>query len=1460
MGHSRAGWVPLKVLLLVAVYLVASGVEARAGCDAIAPRAQTFRGDLSSLSTPFFAPGQTIQFLPTICDVASETLRVDPTDPGSACVGNDGAYVSYFFKPPGGPIHAVVVAQPGLCAGLEPQIQALDAKLQALSPPGGASCIADPSLTVDLVDLGNGASQCRLSTAVPDTSALVLDPPDPDVSLTGTVQVVVTRAEDPLADLSGRSCAAAIGPENLVACIDRFFEADGTCNTGSENRHALFVEPVALPVENDFQAACSTRGDATSLCDDSQMPDVRFALDSQGNVYLGWLWRNILFQGDTGGELRPPAFVSFETSIESFPSSGEPVRVARSQLRSSTRGGMTLPPIFNPGSDASAPDKLVLSGTTDADGSVTQVLAVPPGGGLPSFDLRPFVIPGGPGVIPFSDFFAYMDGYVSFGGLCEENQLICVERDEKRLGSGFNADADQSDSSVLTFLDPASNRFFDIGGDLPGGGKAEGRAAAQVFQPPFRFPAFVARDDCVVFAESESAENDFDTTANGQVFETVLRLFCVDSVGDLVEVGSAATLAGLGIENLAVDASPAIFETPNGPTPAVFGQRARSFVIADDMVYFMAPEWANALQSTARLDVSSDGSVGADASFDVDLSANGRFAVFSSFAELVKDQNRQPDIYRRDLLTGETELANVVFRDAPPRRPLCEGKMVQAKRAPTANAAISADGNTVCAQTLATNLLAEDDKDTNDTWDIFVHDFDSCFTERASLATDGSESLGASLNCDLSGDGGLVAFESLGLDADGLSDVYLRDRSTDTTKLASEGLPGGSFRPSVSRDGRRVAFVNVASPSLVVVRDVETLETLFQAQGDNPQLSADGSTLTFEAPGDATTDVVVADLEAGFVEVVSLSSSFDPGTSPSVRPSISEDGRQVSFSTVNAFVPSDGDGQPDVYAVDVSTRQIRRLGAVDPEEEGSAIDAIGASTAFTAAGSGGVLAVRPDPEDLVADFSADGFLDDKMLMAVDLAAAPAPLFTSGESSEVFLAAGLCASCPLVTQSLGRLAPAGIALSSEVMCAAARDGSGADRLACGRVEDGALFDILDSGGAPIAVDSLAVEGSLVVARTPADQNGDHFLVLVDFTSSGVIALSIGQEAVEEFVVGEAFVAYSQCGSDGICEMRFFDRFTESFDTTQQTVKPCNTQFCDPLTPFRVEGSCISFLTLECEQGGDCGAPDGGFSGSGEICDLNDDGEDCTDLVVQRFCRDSGLQTAINVDQGSSDPLGDPGNGLNGSVFASLLGTCSGSDIQCADSAVCPGGQTCQNFQLVTYALADSDGDGVFDVEDNCGNVDEDEFCDDGPATGTASSLCEAPSQDPDNTGCFPKVALAVSESSINPDQEGKLPMVVYASAILNFEDFSVDGLPASMIDVSSLRFAAVAAGECLEGGNPPGNLSLDDRNGDGRRDLVLQVAVLGTGIASGTTQGCLTGRFSADVGPGVFEARDTLNVH
>jgi hypothetical protein len=1495
--------------------------SAEACCDVVPPPTREYRGDLGALSTPFFAPGQTLRFRNTVCDDASEGLRTVPGDVSSACLAATDLIVSYFFKPRSGPVNAVVVvSDAGRCTALEPEVSALRTRLQTQNPPGTAQCLVDPTLAVDTVPLAGGTDDCRVITRFPDTNSLALDPSGPDFPFTGTTQVVVTRASDPFADLSSQVCGDATGSQKLVGCLDRFFESDGTCNTAAENRHALFVEPVALPRENDFQKACSTLSDPTSLCDDSQAPDVLFALDSTGNVYLNWLWRNILFQGDTDGELRPPALVNFETTIESSLGSGQPIQLESDQMRSFTRSGETLPPILNPASETEA-SALSMSGTTDADGSVIQILRFPPAGGAASFDLSHLVTAGGPGVIPGADsappdgqYRASMNGYVSFGGLCEQPKFICVERNEARQADSFNADPDQSDRSVLTFLNAASNRFFPTGGSF-GGEQAEGRAAARVFQPPFRFPALFASGDCAAFAESETAEDAFDTNRNGQVFETILRLFCVEDIGgslEMVEVASAITLEALGLPDLAVDAAPFLFETPHGPTPPDQGRRARPFLLADGLALFFAPEWANAARVDRRLDTDADGVARSGSSLEVDFSADARFAVFTSSSALLKaDRNGQPDIYRRDLESGAVQLANVVFRDAPPRRPLCEGKEVQAKRAPTANAAVSADGQHVCGETLAENLTAEGDRDTNLTWDVFVHDFDTCFTERVSLASDGSESLGASRNCSIDGDGSRVAFESLGLDGDGLADVFVRDRVTGSTRALSSDLAGASSLPALSADGRRVAYVNETALGQVIVRDIDTLEILFQAEGTRPDLSADGTRVTFEAPGGATTDVVVADLEAGFTEAVSRSTTGSEGTLPSTRPAISGNGRLVSFLTENAFAPQDTDLQPDLYAVDVTTREIRQVGPIGGPPDAAPLDRIGSSLAFaTGEASLGVVATGPDPTDLVADFTGDGTLRQKVLMAIDLAAATAPrlvvlgsaneaavagrtvAFTRGPDAEAFLATGVCAGCTLAPESLGRSAPDGIAVSSEVVCAAASDHTGSGVLACRRVAGGGpLADLLDGSGAPIAIDTLAVEGSLVAARTTADASGEHHLVLAEVSGAGVLPISVGQEPVEDLVVGSRLVAFRQCDASGVCEMHYFDRDTRQFGTTAQTAVACNTEFCNPLTPYRSNDGCITFLTLECQQGGDCDAADGGFASSGGVCDLAGDGEDCTDTVVQKFCVDASSRLVVaNVNtEGGSDPLGQPGTGLRGSLFASQVGTCSGSDLQCLDSSACPSGQTCENFRQVTLALADSDGDQIFDIDDNCPNdpntdqsdgdgdgagdacdrfscgdaeIQDDEYCDDGlGVNGTPASFCEAPSQDPDNTGCFPAVALNVSESAINPDKAGKLPMVVFASPLLNFEAApDAEGNPPEMIDLGTLRFAAVdAVGECLAG-RPPSNVSLGDQNGDGRDDLQLQFDVQGTGITSATTEGCLKGSFSAAVGPGVFETRDALNVN
>src|SRR5215217_9101496 len=94
------------------------------------------------------------------------------------------------------------------------------------------------------------------------------------------------------------------------------------------------------------------------------------------------------------------------------------------------------------------------------------------------------------------------------------------------------------------------------------------------------------------------------------------------------------------------------------------------------------------------------------------------------------------------------------------------------------------------------------------------------FTERVSLGADGRQAGAASRSPSISSDGRYVAFVS---EADDLTagegpfwDVYVRDRVTGETELVSRptagtAANGDSFLPSISDDGRWVAFVSRAS-------------------------------------------------------------------------------------------------------------------------------------------------------------------------------------------------------------------------------------------------------------------------------------------------------------------------------------------------------------------------------------------------------------------------------------------------------------------------------------------------------------------------------------------------------------------------------------------------------------------------------------------------------------------------
>src|SRR3990170_6753099 len=128
--------------------------------------------------------------------------------------------------------------------------------------------------------------------------------------------------------------------------------------------------------------------------------------------------------------------------------------------------------------------------------------------------------------------------------------------------------------------------------------------------------------------------------------------------------------------------------------------------------------------------------------------------------------------------------------------------------------AISADGTIVAFRASASNLVPSD---TNGADDIFARNRQAGTTERVSIDGAGAQADGSSYEAAVSGDGRYVAFRSLATnlvaaDTNALNDVFVHDRQTGATERVSvtsaggQGSGGHSYEPSVSDDGRYVAF------------------------------------------------------------------------------------------------------------------------------------------------------------------------------------------------------------------------------------------------------------------------------------------------------------------------------------------------------------------------------------------------------------------------------------------------------------------------------------------------------------------------------------------------------------------------------------------------------------------------------------------------------------------------------
>ena len=224
-----------------------------------------------------------------------------------------------------------------------------------------------------------------------------------------------------------------------------------------------------------------------------------------------------------------------------------------------------------------------------------------------------------------------------------------------------------------------------------------------------------------------------------------------------------------------------------------------------------------------RVSRASDGTQANQASWGVDMSADGRYVCFVSDARnlVPEDTDSTSDVYVHDRRTGTTSIVSVSTEGQPAQGDCCqEGTTLWPAR-------ISDDGRHVVFDSVASNLVADD---ANDEMDVFVHDRWMGITKRVSIASSGIEGDDYSRKADISGNGRFVAFESKATTLTGkwedvwLVDVFLHDTILGTTAKLSRcpcGQDGdaSSYRPSVNADGTVTAFESYAANLLVNLGD-----------------------------------------------------------------------------------------------------------------------------------------------------------------------------------------------------------------------------------------------------------------------------------------------------------------------------------------------------------------------------------------------------------------------------------------------------------------------------------------------------------------------------------------------------------------------------------------------------------------------------------------------------------------
>jgi Tol biopolymer transport system component len=312
--------------------------------------------------------------------------------------------------------------------------------------------------------------------------------------------------------------------------------------------------------------------------------------------------------------------------------------------------------------------------------------------------------------------------------------------------------------------------------------------------------------------------------------------------------------------------------------------------------------------------------------------------------------------------------------------------------------AISANGRYVAFTSAATNLVPGDK---NGVADVFVRDLRTGRTERVA---EGPASAPA-----LSGDGRYVVFVTAAplakSDDNGVDDVYLLDRRTHRTERVSTGHPTAAnvhMMPAISANGRMVAYVTSAPDAApgdtngrddVVVHDrgtgrnqlvqYTTSGVLADADALFPSLSADGRYVTFDTPAlldpehadvSKTRLVYLRDLRTQTTELISRPNRYAYKQYADAS-SISGSGRSVAFeSSLYYLVPDDTNKATDIFVYDRTAQTTVRVStaADGAQADGASGDvSLSANGRYAAFGSAATNLVPGDTNGVADIFVKD---------------------------------------------------------------------------------------------------------------------------------------------------------------------------------------------------------------------------------------------------------------------------------------------------------------------------------------------------------------------------------------------------------------------------------------------------------------------------------------------------------